>query len=348
MRFKNIVSIFALAGLISACGGGGSQTSPVAVVPPPVPSPPPPPPPTSAPPSVERNINPALTDAAITGNFSAHIAINPDPAVAPRNRLVVMLPGTTAIPNTYREFTRTGQSRGYHSIGLAYPNEDTIVSLCATSTDPDCIGNARLETITGDDTSSVTSVNRANSIVGRLVSLLRFLDTSFPAEGWGQYLSGNQPNWALITVAGHSQGAGHAGYLSKLVNMDRAVMFSGPGEQGIVAGTPVRWLSLPNVTPAARQYGFTHTADPQARFAIVTLSWRTIGMDAFGPLVSVDSISSPFANTRQLQTSAPPNPNPTGPSVAPDHGAPVVDAVTPRSASGEPVFRPVWAYLAYP
>jgi hypothetical protein len=351
MKSNNISSIFAICLALSACGGGSSNSStvppPVGTTPPPAP-PPPPPPPSSAPPSVEREINPMLTSAAININLSSHVAINPDPAVAAKGRLFVMLPGTDAVPRFYRLILRTGAPRGYHAIGLNYPNDEAIGTLCANSTVADCAGLARNEVITGTDSSPLVSVNPANSISGRLISLLTYLAATFPNEGWGQYLINGQPNWSVITVAGHSQGSGHAAYLAKLQNLDRSVMFSGPADVGIAPGSSAPWLSLPNITPVSRQYGFTHTGDTLVPFSLATRNWGLIGLAAFGAPVSVDSVAPPYANSRQLMTSAAPNPNPPGPTASPTHGAPVVDAVTPLTSAGTPLFAPVWIYLAFP
>jgi hypothetical protein len=159
---------------------------------------------------------------------------------------------------------------------------------------------------------------------------------------------GGQPRWELITAAGHSQGGGHAGYLAKLVSLDRAVMFSAPGEPGGAAGQPVQWAGLPNLTPVDRQYGFSHSADTQALFSAVITNWTAIALGSLGAIISVDGAAAPFTGSHQLSTGAEPNPNPTGLTAAPTHGAPVVDAVTPLDAQGQPLFRPAWIYLAFP
>ncbi len=316
-----------------------APTPPVSVTPPPSPA-------ASA--SVEREILPALTNAAITTNLSAHVVINPDPAVAAKGRLFVMLPGTTAVPRFYRFILRTGAPRGYHAIGLTYPNDEAIGALCATSAVADCAGLARNEVITGTDTSPVVSVDRANSITGRLVSLLTYLSATFPNEGWAQYLVNGQPNWSVITVGGHSQGSGHAAYLAKQQLLDRSVMFSGPSDVGIAAGSVAPWLNLPNITPASRQFGFTHTSDGLVPLALVTRNWDVLGLSAFGVATSVDTTSPLFANARMLTTNAPPNPGALG--LTPDlpHASPVVDVATPLTAAGTPLYAPVWVYLAFP
>lgn len=354
MDWGRTAFISSLTIALAACGGDGGGTSappppaPVVVAPPPAPTPPPPP--AQGPASVEREVAPAQTGAGITGSASPHVFINPDPGVAAKNRLFVMLPGTLAVPRTYRLILRTGAPRGFHVLGLTYPNDEAVEgnSLCGASSDPDCAGKVRREIITGEDTSTLVSVNRANSIVGRLTALLQYLQTAFPNEGWGQYLVAGAPDWRRITVAGHSQGGGHAGYLAKLFDLDRVVMFSAPAETGAAPGSVALWTSLPNVTPVDRQFGFTHTADNLAPLANVTASWRAIGLQAFGQPVSVDQAVAPFGNARQLVTSAAPNPNPTGPTASPTHGAPVVDAVTPLTVSGQPAYAPVWIHLAFP
>ncbi len=323
--------------LLASCGGGGdSPPAPPPLTPPPVA------------PSVEREISPALANPALTQDLSPHFVVNPNPVASPARRLLLMLPGTRAVPRTYRDIVRVGAERGYHAIGLTYPNGDAIESLCGGSPIPNCAGLARREIITGEDLSTLVAVDPPNSIDGRLLSLLTYLSAAFPNEGWGQYLASGAVNWALITVAGHSQGSGHAGFLAKIRDLNRVVMFSGPGDSGATAGSSAEWLSLPNVTPVARQFGFTHTADPLLPLAGVTRNWDAIDLDSFGPAVSVDGAGPPFANSHQLTTSAPPNPNPTGPSAAPAHGATVVDAVTPRDAQGTPIYRSVWIYLAFP
>jgi hypothetical protein len=269
--------------------------------------------------------------------------INPDPAVTPRGRLFVMLPGTGAVPRFYRLIVRTGAQRGYHAIGLTYPNDEAVDTLCGSSAPSNCSGDTRREIITGIDTSPAVSVDAANAITGRLHALLTHLHASFPAEGWNQYLRAGEPDWRLITIAGHSQGAGHAGYFAKLHELDRIAMFAGPGDVG--AGGAA-WLTLPNITPVDRHHGFAHTADPLVPLALVTFNWSQIGLAAFGPPVSVDATAPPYANSRQLVTSLPPANAPT--VIAPAHSSMVVDAATPLAADGTPVYRPVWVYMAFP
>ena len=335
-----LVSLLAALCLVAGCTGSEDAAPPAA---PPATTPPPaPPPPQAPPPSIERRIDPSLTSASITVSLSPHFVINPDPAVTQALRLFVFLPGTGAVPSTYEEIVRRGARRGYHALGLTYPNDEAVGALCPGSGPPDCAGAVRREVITGVDSSPLVSVDTANSIDGRLRALLNYLNTNFPTEGWGRYLVNGAVDWSQVTVAGHSQGAGHAGFIAKLRDVNRVAMFSGPGDPGAA------WVDLPNVTPSARQFGFIHTGDTLVPLAVATRSWDGLDLDLFGAPVSVDGAAAPFGGSHQLLTSAAPNPNPTGPTASPTHGAPVVDAVTPRDQQGRPAFEPVWDYMAFP
>ncbi len=340
------VLVMAMGGTLAGCSNGGDGSTPSPPPTPPAPPPPPPPPPPPA--SLEREISPAALNPSLTTNTAGHFVVTPNPAVAPDNKLFVMLPGTGGIPRFYREIVRTGASQGYHALGLTYPNDTAVGDLCLGSADPDCAGKARREIITGEDLSPVVAITPANSITGRLTALVAHLAATWPSEGWGQFISAGQLNWQHITVAGHSQGAGHAAFLGKLQLLDRIVMFSGPGDVGLTPITPAPWFSLPNVTPAERQYGFTHTADELVPLALVSQNWSLIGLSTFGPVTSVDTAAAPYGGSRRLVTSATPNPSPPGTVPQPRHSSPVVDAVTPLDALGAPLYRPVWIYLAFP
>lgn len=332
------------ASLLGACGGSsGGAAPPVAL---PAPSPTPAPTPTPAPSGiVERDILPATANPALTTFLSANFTIRPDGAAA-RGRLFVMLPGTTAIPRFYREIVRTGAQRGYHGIGLTYPNAVTVASFCIGNADPDCVGKARAEFVTGTDTSPVVTISPENSISGRLADLLRHLHATFPSEGWNQFLRGSEPDWSRISLGGHSQGAGHAGYAAKLFSLSRVSMFAGPGDTAASGFGSAPWFSLPNVTPADRQYGFTHINDELVPLNFLLNAWAAQGLATFGPAASVDGSSPPYTGTHRLTTALTPNFNPTVPE--PAHSAPVVDAVTPFDANGAPIYRSVWVHMAFP
>lgn len=338
-------SMMVVATLLTACGGGGGSSPPPVSLPAPTPSPAPAPAPTPtpAPVSVERDIAPAATSAQITTNLSAHTAINPSPGVTARGRLFVMLPGTGAVARNYREILRTGARQGFHTIGLTYPNDTAVGDLCAGAANADCAELARREIITGSDLSPLVTVNAANAIAGRLTALLTYLNTNFPNEGWGQFLVGGAPDWSRIGMAGHSQGSGHAAMMGKLFVLDRVAMFSGPGD--FFGANIAPWLTLPNMTPATRIYGFTHRSDELVPVALVQAAWRAIGLEALGAAADVDALAPPYGGSHILLSNAPARPG--APSATPLHGGTVADAITPLNASGTPLYEPVWIVMAF-
>jgi hypothetical protein len=233
-------------------------------------------------------------------------------------------------------------SRGYHAIGLSYPNPTAVGVLCADDVDPECFWDVRREIITGINTSARVQITPANAIINRLEKLLTYLAGRYPNEGWGAFLGNGAVDWSRVTLAGHSQGGGHVGVLAKLVSLDRAVYFSSPADWRQQRDVPATWLSRPNVTPASRQYAFIHEQDQLVPVAQARANWVALGLDAFGAVTNIDATASPFGGSHQLTTRA-------VPVVAGSyHGATVVDAATPRTTSGAPLFEAAWIYLALP
>lgn len=299
-------------------------------------------PPSTLPPSVVRQIVPSVTDPAIDVNNDAHVAVNPSASVTARGRLLVFLPGTGAVPTMQQLILGTAAARGYHAIGLSYPNPTAVGVLCADDVDPECFWDVRREIITGINTSARVQITPANAIINRLEKLLQYLQRQYPTEGWGGFLANGAVDWSRVTLAGHSQGGGHVGVLAKLVSLDRAVYFSSPADWRQQRDVPATWLSRPNVTPASRQYAFIHEQDQLVPVAQARANWAALGLDGFGAVTNIDATSAPFGSSHQLTTRA-------APLLAGSyHGATVVDAATPRATGGVPLFEAAWIYLALP
>ncbi len=323
------IPVAALLGiLLAGCGNGSSA-----------PATPP------APKSVERQIAPKATDPEIDVNLEPHIVINPDPSVAAKGRLFVFLPGTGALPSQYRLILRTGAARGYHAIGLNYPNADAVGVLCAGGEDADCSWNVRREIITGADAGPLVDVNHANSIENRLRMALAYMQAHYPSEGWGTYLVDGAVEWSRVVVAGHSQGGGHAAAIAKLHAVYRAVYFASPADWDLARNEPPPWLSQSGATEASRQYGFTHVRDATVPLAHLAETWPALGLHAFGDPFSVDNAVAPYGNSHQLTTDA--VPHQTG-GPLPYHAAPVFDAATPLTGGGAPLYTSVWIHLCFP
>jgi hypothetical protein len=272
--------------------------------------------------------------------------INPSPEVPVAGKLVVLLPGTGAEPADYARFLAEGSARGYHVIGLSYANSQSVEGLCQNSPATDCHAEVREEILTGQDRSSLLQVSPPNAINNRINRLLTWLHTQFPDEGWDQFVGETSVSWPRITVAGHSQGGGHAAFIAKRVRVDRAVYFGAPPDWNLQRDAPALWLGAPGATDASRQFGVVHLRDNIVPPARADANWRQLGMAAGGPVVLTDSTSAPWGNSHRLTTDLPFNP--ASRAQNPFHGAPITDASTPLDAQGEPRYRTLWHYLAFP
>jgi hypothetical protein len=317
--------------LLSGCGGGGDDSTQLT------------PPGTDRPASVEREVSPKAVDTRVDTALEPHIAINPSPEPEPAHKLFVFLPGTGGTPEMYKLILRSGASRGFHALGINYPNPTAVGVLCEATLDPNCYIDVRREIITGTSLSALVNVDGPNSIVTRLTETVTYLNQNHPQEGWGQYLLGNgQLDWSKVVLAGHSQGGGHAGVMAKMFSMSRVVYFASPADWDF--NTPAAWIDLPNVTPASRQYGFTHLEDDLVPIEKLSVIWPTLGLGTMASAVLVDGKStSTFGNSHIFVTSA----TPRAGGISPDHGATVLDMATPLTGNGTPVFDPVWAFLCF-
>jgi hypothetical protein len=338
MKKAFALTLLMTAFVFLACGGGSASSST--------------PPPTQAsnPPSVERDVLPSATDPAIDTFSDAatsllHVAINPSVSVAPKNKLFVFLPGSGSNPTRYRLILRTGASQGYHCIGLMYPNNPSVDSLCGGSTDVDCWTKVRSEIITGTDTTALVSVNRANSLENRLIKALQYLNAQFPTEGWGQFLSSGNIAWNLIHAAGHSQGGGHAAFLAKYHDMARVSYFASPGDYDSVRARPAAWYDLPNVTAASKMFGFVHQQDTLVTPTLAQTTWTYLGMSGTS-FVTVENSAPPYGNSQRLTTNL--IPQSTAPP-SPYHSATIADPYVPLEADNlTPKYRAAWIYMCFP
>jgi hypothetical protein len=251
-------------------------------------------------------IKPSDTAACISTYNLAHY-VYLDTSVTANGRLFLFLPGTGSDPSQVPALLKEGALRGYHVIGLEYPNQDAVNSLCnsAGNTDLDCFGNIRKEIITGQDLSSLVSVDPQNSIEGRLKSLLEYLIATRSGEGWDNYFVAGLIQWNLISVGGHSQGGGHAALIGKLHSVYRVSMYSSPSDYNVAVGQAANWFSMAGQTNASKYFGFIQSNDTIANFSgnpnQVSDAWGNASyFNMGGALTDVDGASAPYSNSQRL------------------------------------------------
>lgn len=282
---------------------------------------------------VERRIAPSAANPAIV-NYTADNFIWLDPSQSSKH-LVVFLAGTQGVPQVHTLLGPVVAALGYRVIGLTYPNDYSPIFACAVDPDPDCMEKLRAETQDGVAVSPEVAVDAANSITGRLTSLLTLLHSQYPAEGWNYFLDGDKPNWSRITAAGHSQGGGQAAYIAKTRLVERVVMFGAPADG--FNGSPAPWMQI-GMTPVEKYYGFRHVRDV---FLSITPNWFALGLDRFGPAVTIGAQTTDFHGAHMFLTDLLPS---TG-TYSDAHSSVSSDGSTPLRADGTPVYDNIWRYL---
>ncbi|MEC7983592.1 MAG: hypothetical protein VX278_00430, partial [Myxococcota bacterium] len=118
---------------------------------------------------------------------------------------------------------------GFITLQIAYHNRYAVNSdrECIGSSDVDnCAGLVRYEKITGEDVSSVVDVPLADSIIQRIRTLVSYCNEEgfeFPVR----MTADGVIQWTTLRLGGHSQGAGHALYITKYWDAAHACLLGG-------------------------------------------------------------------------------------------------------------------------
>lgn len=253
-----------------------------------------------------------------------------DTRVPPTGKLVIWL----MAPN--KELFARLSSFGMHAIDVHYAR-GWFGKLYAGAPPKDdlFLSKIRLEAATGDDCSDAVAIAKPDCIMQRAIAFVRWLALENPQGNWQQFLTedGQDLHWDKITLAGISHGATTAARMAKQVRVERVVMFSGPRDQFEV------WQQLPSATPPNCYFGFTHVLDEGWQKSHYSRSWLLMKLNEFGPIVNVDKVPFPFANSRRLVTDGDVGGNPERAhnSVAPGNAA--------IKVAGKFIHEDVWRYL---
>jgi hypothetical protein len=207
-----------------------------------------------------RQILPSETGSSIQNVHGTHLVSAPSEK-SRKGKLFISLAGTGAGPAYLGSIDSVASSLGFHTMSLDYMNNVNTV-VCRPSTDSTCFNSFRQEIMFGTPVSDMVQVDSVNSIYHRVVSLLRYLTSTYPSEGWQTFFSNNQIKWNLVTVAGHSQGAGHAAYLGKVFQLDRVLALAGPQDYMDTYSRPAPWTRLKGKTSPDRYFALLHKDDP--------------------------------------------------------------------------------------
>lgn len=234
-------------------------------------------------------------------------------------------------PRAYGELLETAALLGQAVIGLAYVNDRAIGELCPPTQDTDCHEQVRAEIVFGEPRSTLVEVSRSESIEQRLAALLAHLSEREPAVAWDRLLTAEGfPDWARITVAGHSQGGGHAAFIAQRTPVYRAVLFS--------ATEPARWTDATGVTANTRFRALAHARE--GGYVFIEHSWRRLRMPGTPTEWTWDQ---PVPEASQLFLTTEDCPRVLEASdEARYHGCTAADVFLPRDDSGVPRLIPLW------
>lgn len=215
-----------------------------------------------------------------------------DTAVAPKGQLAIWLMAPK------QELFDRLNSYGIHAIQVHYARQWFSKCCQQRPVSEHCRGNMRLEAATGEDHSDEADIVVRDSIKGRALSFVKYLDKENPEGNWEQFLNKNKTDldWEKVILTGASHGSTTASRLAKHTKVARVVAFCGPRDQYQA------WQGLPSKTPANRFFGFSHVKDMGWEEFHYQRSWEMLGLHKFGPIVDVDKTYAPYGNTRRLVT----------------------------------------------
>ncbi len=204
-------------------------------------------------------IDPDSTYAGIKKIHTGHyITINTNNR-SPK-RLLISIPGTTGPGDVMRSFDSVAALEGYHTVSIDYPNNRNTATFI-NSVDKQAFDKFRQELDFGTPVSDSVDVDSLNSIVNRITQLLVYLAKTRPQEGWNNFLNKGKIIWARVTLAGHSQGAGHVSYIAHVFSVHQVIMLSGPQDFLQNYDIPAPWLSAASKTAYNNYYSFLHEDD---------------------------------------------------------------------------------------
>ena len=288
---------------------------------------------------VIHKVKAQVTDPNISFELANHHSFY-NPLCTSKNTLLFYMVGTINSPKNDLLFTKMAANHGYHVISLKYINNKSATSICSNDNDTTCYENFHKEGIFGTNLIPSITIDTTNSILNRGEKLLQYLNTNFPTENWGQYLSGNKINWTKVIVAGHSQGSGQAAYLGHIFPVQRVLMFSGPNEHMDNYNRIAPWFGVNNITTDSNYYSFGNIND-EVGFDKQILVWNKLGMNNYGDTINVNNNACPYNYSRMLFTDS----FFTIGQITPNHNSTMVDQFTPIDGNGSPIYQDVWKYM---
>ncbi len=172
-------------------------------------------------------------------------------------------------------------------------------------------GNCRLETIDGQDHDPTVNITYEQSVSGRLAASLKQLQTDFPEEDWGYFLTADgKVRWSDVGITGFSHGAQTAARVGRAMRVYRAVSRSGPRDNECGRNDQMppydvnctrfsAWLDEPSMTPIDRFFAFVGLNDGQRgddQFSMERMGY-------IGEPVDINTVPPPYNGSHRFLAS---------------------------------------------
>jgi hypothetical protein len=287
-------------------------------------------------------VRPSQTDPEIR-TFDYPCGIYLPAANTPSRGLLLFIPGTNTTPDKPQTpgaqwFCRWAALLGYHVIFIMYPNTVAAAEACRDSPDPDAFSTFRWALIEGGNTPYI-NIPREESIENRTIKLLAYLQRRHPRQGWGEFLRNGEIAWEKVTVAGQSQGGGHAAIIATRYLVARVLCFGAPKDYSRHLHAPAKWYDK-SVTPPGRYFAFNHKQDHQGcDYNEQVENLDRLGVLKIAGIADVDQEARPFHYAHALFTNYP---------------GTHIDSLTAHTSvirgdltmpTSRPHFAPVWGYM---
>jgi hypothetical protein len=176
--------------------------------------------------------------------------------------------------------------RGFHVMGIDYANN-------TGGANGD--GNGYRETWSGEDVCTCVDVKPVDSVMNRVKSGLKYLQTRDPGADWGYYLNADgSVRWNDVIAFGYSFGGQTVVAATKYVPLARAIPVSAPGLDPAKAA----WLlGSPAITPPSRSYVISGNMDgghEDHLKCVMALGWQ-------GPVVNTAKVMPPYMDSHILE-----------------------------------------------
>lgn len=199
--------------------------------------------------------------------------------------------------------------------------------------------------------NDMISVSENSCIISRIYDLIYYLRYNGPFKSYWSKLfnNDNELEYSKIIISGHSQGSGHACYLSKHRSLKRCILISGPQELLEDDNTNLSWLDEQYKTKEI--YSFMHKTEEYTTDLIIS-NWKTIKQLYQNKDKDINEcifhINDYDESARMFYTSLPYNnkDNIILESNRPCHNSTIGDLFTPRDINNIPVyFNSIWKTL---